>query len=91
MGIENPFLVDSPFRDPATIDEIAQNDIVEIHNQAELGLISRSDAKDQMDEVEKARVAVGEGWFDRYGPPPPELDYLYEGEDRYWEKDVKDR
>lgn len=38
-----------------------------------------------MDRVEKTRIAVGDGWFDRYGPPPEELQDLYEGDERYWE------
>jgi hypothetical protein len=91
MTIENPFFADKPFADPQTIDEIAQNDIVDIHNAAEAGAISNIQAKDQMDTVEQTRISVGEGWFDRYGPPPPELDFLYEGTDRYWEVPVEDR
>lgn len=86
MSIENPFFVDPPYKDPQTVSEIAQNDIAEIHNLAEAGEISVEEAKDRMDAVEKMRVEVGDGWFDRYGPPPPELDYLWEGDERYWER-----
>lgn len=49
MGIEQgprePFFVDPPHKDPATIPEIAENDIAAIHNLAEAGEISATEAK----------------------------------------------
>ncbi len=93
MGIEGgkPFIVEPFYKDPSTIPEMASNMIVQIHNSTELGEISAVEAQERMDKVEEMRIAVGDGWFDRYGPPPPELDHLFVGEDRYWERGAGDR
>lgn len=80
-----------PFDNAETIGEIAGNDIVSIHNRRVRGEISFTDASEQMDEVEKARVLAGDGWFDRYGPPSDELLYLYPESERYWERTVEER
>jgi len=84
-------VVDLPYDDPQTIAEMAQNDKTALHNAAETGLISDAEAKDAIDEVEQTNILNGDGWFDRYGPPPVELQYLYDGQERYWEIDPKDR
>ena len=95
MGIEDregaetrpPLILEPIHKDPQTIDEITQNEIVTIHNEREAGLITALEAKERMDAIEQVRIGVGEGWFDIYGPPSPELDHLFEEEDRYWERD----
>jgi len=91
MTIENPFYVDPPYKDPNTIGEMAANAQVDIHNRAEAGAITGDEAYLQMHALDESLVRAGDGWFDRYGPPPPELDFLYEGEERYWDVKPEDR
>lgn len=61
-----------------TIGEIAAYDTVEVRRDLELGRIDISVAKARVDALEELREAAGDGWFDRHGPPPPELAHLYE-------------
>ncbi len=91
LDAEPPFVAGLPFEDPKTIEEQAENDRVRIHNLTELGLITMAESQELIAAVEGLLIGVGEGFFDRYGPPPAELDYLYEGDDRYWEKPVGER
>ena len=91
MAPEPPHFVDTPYPDAQTIYEITQNEIIVVYNAAELGLTSAMDASAAIDQIEKVRILAGDGWFDRYGPPPDELLYLYTPEERYWLIDPKDR
>jgi len=68
-----------PFHeDPQTVSEYLQNEAADTFNNMRAGFMPVAFAKQHMDAIEDMLTANGNGWFDRYGPPPPELADLYE-------------
>lgn len=61
---------------------MADDSVTDIFNQAQAGVISWVEAKERMDKIETMRTEAGDGWFDRYGPLSPELEDLFEGDQR---------
>jgi hypothetical protein len=61
------------FKDPDTISEMAANEKAEIFNAMRAGFIPATVARTEMDTVEQLQEKAGDGWFERYGSPPPEL------------------
>jgi hypothetical protein len=85
------FIVDLPYDNPETVEELAANDKARIHNMIELGTVTQEEGCELLDAVEKMSIGVGDGWFDRYGVPSAELADIYPEAEKYWEKPVGER
>ena len=77
-----PFFPEPLHSDLRTVSEIADDSITDIFIQAQTGVISWVEAKGRMDEIEAMRTGAGDSWFDRYGRLSPELEDLFEGDQR---------
>ena len=70
MEPEPPKIMDAPYPDPQTPSEYVANAAAVISNKAELGEISEMEASLELQKLEDMRSEWGDGWHDRYGPPP---------------------
>jgi lysyl-tRNA synthetase class I len=61
------------YEDPANIAQMAANEKAQIFNAMRAGIIPATVAKEEMDQIERLQEDAGNGWFNRYGPPPVEL------------------
>lgn len=70
MEPEPPQVYDLPYLDPQTPAELAANAVVVLHNRAEIGDISDEEAYMGVHAIGDTEAEMGDGWHDRYGPPP---------------------
>ena len=70
LDYQPPVIIDSPYANPTTPDELAANSVAVLHNRAELGEITDEEASKLMREIDSTRAEWGNGWADRYGPLP---------------------